>query len=327
MTRSDGVCDKCKSEDNLYNVRRDQYCTACFTKYIKSKYRKALEAWRIQTGEKDVQMVIALSGGIASCVLLSMLHDAVVHANGRNIMPVAVHIDDSEYSLDYADRSNRIAWMKTAYPMRYVTHKLDATDVYTLKSKTSQEDMLEILRNKAILAASRQHANAVLLGDCATTIAARTLSLTAKGRGASLSQATADHCLVEGIVRPLKQILMSELLDYASILKIPLPKVRSVRARSIDDLTSQYFLNLEQQFPSLIATVVRTTSKLSSVDATEHCKICDSAVTIDPRCWLADITVDGVDDQEKGLCYGCQVALRGSSWRYDKGKLLNEYEL
>lgn len=401
---------KCKTYvDGCIKVRRDYYCTSCFNNYIRSKYRKASDAWRLEfpNGEKNVKILLALSGGLSSSTMLEMAYSSVKNTRGRYQMPVVLHIDESQYlgAAACEDQVGRIAWLQTHCPdMQYVHRKLQDVDcladsemrvntdlngvsnrivksaepnpslrdaIASLSSKTSQGDMLSLYRDRLIQKTAMElGCQAIYFGDSATTAAAKTLALTAKGRGYTLPWTVADYCISEESlwsVRPMKQILTSEIFDYAKLIGIPanVPNVRLGRATSIDELTQRYFNGLQEQFPSLVSTVVRTTNKLvepvKAEDALGSCCICGTSFTTNARQWLSDITVsepapndytlssgqlqphydDSVDTTQL-LCYGCEVALRGSkgsaSWpvlnvtqsssrKHTVGMVLQEYEI
>ena len=327
------LCDKCKRDcENRYAVRLLQYCETCFTTYLRAKYRKVLDSWRLQLpGEKDLAACLALSGGLPSACLVHMTYTAITATKGRSQMPIVLHIDDSEYRpID----SDRIEWLKLHCPMDYHTRSIAECDdehilrdaIAGLASSTAQNDMLAIYRNKLINRVAKSlGCQAVYHGDSASSVAAKTLALTIKGRGYALPTEVADYVMVDNVwvVRPFKQILNTELIDYARMIGLPYqPPSECGRPKDIDDLTMRYFAGLEQQFPSLVATVVRTTNKLvEGTDAEyEPCRVCGQAMNTDAKAWLKNITVSRAPNQEeqeetdeKGdLCYGCEVATRGA---------------
>lgn len=345
-------------------------------------------------------MMLAVSGGLSSSVLVDLVYTAVLRTRGKHEMPIVLHVDD----VDYTGTSNAhvIDILRRKYPeMQFLERVLDKSTTFSgseavantvstsqsndktqpesqlrqciasLTSKTSQEDMVALYRDRLILRTAReQNCEAVLFGNSATSLAAKTLSLTAKGRGYALPWETADHCLSHtGIwnIRPLKGLMQSELLIYSRLIQFPVDleiAVKSGKPNSIDHLTQRYFVNLEEQFPSLVATVVRTTNKLVEPVAREQalgdCQICGMSYRHGARKWLRDITVSQSAPDESGtgpsipyeettsepenLCYGCVVALRGAKgelqWpmlrdpegpqikrNNDKQSILDEFEL
>ena len=369
-----GSCLKCKKQDvEVVSARKDSYCRECFIIFAKSKYRRAIDAFRLDLGQGDAnpRLILAVSGGMSSTVLVDLVYTAVQRTRGRYHMPVILHINDLEY---YQEDSNHIAnslsYIKENYPDmdfversmvevdRYMTSSVHLTPDHTtgnshvealddltsplkeciaaLPSRTSQEDVLALYRERLILETAKERDCAgILFGNSATSLAAKTLSLTAKGRGYALPWETADHALSHsGIwsIRPMKGLLRSEVRTYAQLIGVPLPSPSistSGKPTSIDHLTQRYFENLETQFPSLVATVVRTTNKLVEPVAREKalgdCKICGMSYQEGARKWLRDITVTQpapnpeITDEssilggqvKEDFCYGCVVAVRG----------------
>lgn len=397
-------CLKCKRMGTeLIETRKDLYCRDCFLIFTKSKYRRGMDAFRagLDPAERNNRMLLALSGGLSSSVLVDLAYTAIARTRGKYEMPVILHVSESGFSdCDQDSKEAMIAYLKENYPdIRFIERQMDEIDQYlssfvplgteehvradggasqattlraclaALPSNTSQEDVLALYRDRLILeTAKEQQCSAIIFGNSATSLAAKTLSLTAKGRGYALPWETADHSLSHsGIwsVRPMKGLMATEIQKYANLIGLPSSNTtrrRSGKASSIDDLTQRYFENLEAQFPSLVATVVRTTNKLvepvSREKALGDCKICGMTYQDGARKWLRDITVDeaapleqlsaiatngaGTEETED-FCYGCVVALRGVrsnvNWptfeehavrghrKHDKESVLDEFEL
>lgn len=344
-------------------VRKDAYCHECFILFAKSKYRRAIDAFRLEleAGQKDVQMLLALSGGECSIVLVDLAYTSIVRTRGKYALPIVLHIDDSEYTgQSHTHVTLQIDLLKQKYPeLTFIIRPMHDIDEYVtesyireerdklslrnciaaLPSRTSQEDMLTLYKERLMIETAREYGcRAILFGNSATSLAAKTLALTAKGRGYALPWETTDHSLAHsGIwsVRPLKGLLTKEIQTYSELLELNVQPRRQrsalPQATSIDELTKQYFDNLEAQFPSLVATVVRTTNKLVEPvppnEALGKCTICGMTYKSDAKRWLSDITVseatpehfevdDGpshsADRHISSLCYGCTVALRGA---------------
>lgn len=213
-----------------------------------------------------------------------------------------------------------------------------------LPSTTSRADILRLfIRHLLIHTALSRNCQAVLFGHSTTTLGALTLAETAKGRGFSLPWQINDGELpVEEIspgrgdastpktIRvhyPLRELYRKELDTYATLTQPPLAdiippeeevdrtnSVVSHRDLSIDEVMAKYFADVEENYPSIVANVVRTTAKLSRLDALERCGVC--GMTLDEQGderWKGEI---GDDAGEQGaspsrLCYGCQRSVHG----------------
>lgn len=222
-----------------------------------------------------------------------------------------------------------------------------------LPSTTSRADMLRLfIRHLLIHTALGRGCQAVLFGHSATTLGALTLAETAKGRGFSLPWQINDGELpIEDFsstargggdddassvpkkktVRvhyPLRELYRKELDTYAALTEPPLAdiippeevvdranSVVSHRDVSIDEVMAKYFADVEENYPSIVANVVRTTAKLSRLDAGEWCGVC--GMTLDEQGderWKGEIGDDAGQEESAGrgrLCYGCERSVHG----------------
>ena len=195
----------------------------------------------------------------------------------------------------------------------------DATEVFDIerfdqllasyKPATSRADVSQILRRRLISHHARQHhCEAILWGDSTTRLAERTLAETAKGRGFSLPYIVSDDEPALGIPshHPLRDLLGKEVaafpalseptFDELVIRNEPKPAV-STKNTTIDDLMRQYFASVENEYPSVVANVVKTATKLHTLSADE--------LELAGRCELCDMPLDGEAPERSRLCYGC----------------------
>lgn len=208
-----------------------------------------------------------------------------------------------------------------------------------LPSPTSRTDIANILRLRLTAEIAKQMGcDCVLYGDSTTRLAERTLAETAKGRGGSLPWLIADGLHPDGlkISYPMRDLLKKEIETYSTLISPPLtnlvldcgpPAQASVssKATTIDTLMSQYFESVEENYPSIVANVVRTSSKLvmpSFISSTPLCKICKVPMMEESRRWGGDqnnSTVPSADEETtasdiKAACYGCARSIqKGSS--------------
>jgi cytoplasmic tRNA 2-thiolation protein 2 len=201
--------------------------------------------------------------------------------------------------------------------------------INSLTSATARADVLSTLRTRLIVEhAKLTGCESILWGESTTRLAQRTLAETAKGRGFSLPWQVSDGESPFGMNfhYPLRDVLKKELVSYMNMAESGLAGLvhetssgvtmasMSSKNTTIDDLMKQYFESVEENFPSIVANVVRTTSKL---------EVRPSA-TSDPRCSLCSMPVpggqfgihgwggdqqDGDDfastDIKRNICYGC----------------------
>ncbi|EME85939.1 uncharacterized protein MYCFIDRAFT_202333 [Pseudocercospora fijiensis CIRAD86] len=175
------------------------------------------------------------------------------------------------------------------------------------KSATTRQDLSLILtRRLAVRQAKNTGCEAIIWTDSTTRLAERILAETAKGRGLSLPWVVADGESPQGIpfYFPLRELLTKEAHAYLSFLDpaMDADMVRSearapvsTKNTTIDDLMQQYFHTVEQQYPSIVANVVRTTNKLKA----------PSIRQIEQLCELCSMPLEGKAPAKSRLCYGC----------------------
>jgi cytoplasmic tRNA 2-thiolation protein 2 len=204
-----------------------------------------------------------------------------------------------------------------------------ASMIGSLTSATARADVLSTLRTRLIVEYAKQSScESILWGDSTTRLAEKTLSETAKGRGFSLPWQVSDGKSPFGVNfhYPLRDVLKKELFSYVNLAEPALSALvyepisgatqasTSSKNTTIDDLMKQYFESVEENFPSIVSNVVRTTGKLEiPAGATSNlcCSLCGMPVP-DGRFgihgWGGD-QHDGADDgpavSSGSLCYGC----------------------
>ena len=200
----------------------------------------------------------------------------------------------------------------------------------SLPSATSRADVESILRLRFIVAfAKHNRCDSIVWGDSTTRLAERTLSESAKGRGGSLPWLTADGISPYGIKfsYPMRDLLRKELTAFAAMTAPPLIDLilttesstqvsASSKDVTIDDLMSQYFASVEENYPSIVANVVRTSGRLAAPEIGSDdpsCCLCGLPVMRMFQQWRGNqeneaeqpITEVQMAEQERPFCYGC----------------------
>jgi cytoplasmic tRNA 2-thiolation protein 2 len=198
----------------------------------------------------------------------------------------------------------------------------------SLPSASSRVDVLNILRSRLLIAFAKHNCcDAILYGDSTTRLAEKTLSETAKGRGKSVPWLTADGSSPHDIriIYPMRDLLRKEIIEYTRMISPPIDSLIyspisptqvpvSSKTNTIDDLMSQYFASVEQNYPSIVANVVRTASKLTLPPMTSSsliCNVCDFPTVRESQPWGGDQRSPTSDESEiipqttPVTCYGC----------------------
>ncbi|KAI9788658.1 MAG: cytoplasmic tRNA 2-thiolation protein 2 [Candelina submexicana] len=244
------------------------------------------------------------------------------------------HIIDLDiYSIDSAQLGDQ----SRAFSSK--EEKLDAL-LSSLPSTTSKFDVLCTLRTRLIIEFAKQKGcEGIFWGDSTTRLAEKTLAETAKGRGFSLPWQIADGASPHDLnfKYPLRDLLRKELVTFSELTSPPLTALifsqpqtarlsASAKSTTIDNLMSQYFESVEENYPSIVANVVRTSSKLripSNSRTDQRCKLCGLPVpegAMGIHGWGGDqkATVDQIDPettrrQVQELCYGCARSALGTT--------------
>jgi len=203
-----------------------------------------------------------------------------------------------------------------------------------MPSATSKADIVSTLLTRLLVdIAQKNDCETILFGDSTTRLAEKTLTETAKGRGFSLPWQVSDIMSPYGIGfnYPLRDLLKKELVAFSSLTSPSLTELTirqepsshisaSSKLVTIDDLMAQYFESVEENYPSIVANVVRTSSKLQTLNGelTKSCGLCGLPVshgTDGIFGWGGDQNSESrveIEQVEKGiLCYGCSRSING----------------
>ncbi|KAK4632153.1 Cytoplasmic tRNA 2-thiolation protein 2 [Fulvia fulva] len=177
----------------------------------------------------------------------------------------------------------------------------------SVKFATARQDLARTLQVRLVVDhARREDCEAIVWSDSTTKLAERTLAETAKGRGFALPWLVADGNTPHGLTfyYPLRDLLTKEVEAYVSymepsmdncIIKTDRRPIVSTKNSTIDHLMQQYFESVEQDYPSIVANVVRTTGKLKATSLEE----------MEQQCELCNLPLQGQSPVKSRLCYGC----------------------
>jgi cytoplasmic tRNA 2-thiolation protein 2 len=155
---------------------------------------------------------------------------------------------------------------------------------------TAKAEIYDLLLDRLILThAKLDSCEGVLWGHSDSRLAAKALASVAKGRGLSVPLEILDGPSPAGVNfhHPLRDLSKQELEQYARLLPEELSRLvkheeshiakMTTRETSIDDLLAQYINTQGKKYPSIMANVVRTVSKLQLPSAsmeTSPCAVC-----------------------------------------------------
>ena len=204
----------------------------------------------------------------------------------------------------------------------------------SLPSATSRADLISTLKTRLLVEVAKKYGcEGILFGESTTKLAEKTLAETAKGRGFSLPWQVSDGMSPYALTfnYPLRDLLKKELVTFISMTSPPLTDLiiykesssrisASSKQTTIDDLMIQYFESVEENYPSIVANVVRTSSKLKPLtgDETAVCGLCGLPMvegTDGIFGWGGDQNSTSQPVKDNGhdsiLCYGCSRSING----------------
>ena len=201
-------------------------------------------------------------------------------------------------------------------------------------SASSKGDLISILRLRLIVALAKENGcDCITWGDSTTRLAEETLSATAKGRGFSVPWQTGDGQSPYGIEFkfPMRSLLRKEIVQYSRLTSPALTSLvvdesqapsTSVSSKdlTIDALMGRYFASVENNYPSIVANVVRTANRLEAPrfsSVKEPCDMCGMPFEVRTNSSngetdqgpepLMDAIANGV--LTKRFCHGCSTSL------------------
>lgn len=235
-----------------------------------------------------------------------------------------------------------------------VGHVLEKSDVSQLKnmldalpSISAKEEFIRVLRNQLLVEAARERGfSKVVVADTATHLSIRIMTDFAKGKGAQVSFDTSIGDERYGdvmVVRPLRDLNLKEVEEYNRLQNVESVCTQHMRdqwhrGNSIEQLTTTFITGLQENFPSTVPNIVRTSAKLGQEERCEEsgqCAMCQSpldtsvgeasalrAVEVSERLSQGgDVSVDEaataesnrstVKDVTASLCYGCRLMIKG----------------
>ena len=155
-----------------------------------------------------------------------------------------------------------------------------------LTSMTSKEDWLLRLRNEVLCKVARDEGySKVMLGNCATRVAVQLLSNISQGRGGALLYdiSFADDRYADiTFVRPMREFMAKEIALYNyfngnTTVNIATLAAMSGAYSSIDQLTENFVIGLQEEYSFTVNTIFRTGEKLASkekMDNDNQCTMC-----------------------------------------------------
>lgn len=301
-------CRKCEDKKAQVVLQgKFPYCRECFLIYFQHKYSGGIGKAKVLKPGDNV--LVAFSGSFSSICLLRLIHLSLIEDRKKKTKFNVTVIFIDERNRRTEDERNHVFKcindLVSGYGYKviftYLTplgenvhlsedpHNLpNANDdkltlILSQATKTNREDITERLRLNILYKAARQlKCNKIFTAETSDHIATKLIGNIAIGRGGQLSEdtgfiSTANENII--LIRPLRECSKKEvtffnvfhnlhLLEYPSTLE-------EDKFSSIQKLSETFITELQQSFPSTVATVVSTGSKLTITEKKgKTCLIC-----------------------------------------------------
>ncbi|XP_067937418.1 cytoplasmic tRNA 2-thiolation protein 2-A-like isoform X1 [Watersipora subatra] len=314
VPRVQKVCMKCKKNSPQLVIRvNDAFCRDCFLQHCTHKFRSAFGKSKIiRDGER---VLIAFSGGPASSALLHLVMEGKsVRAQKKlRFLPGILYIDEgAALGSSRSCQQDDLEFIKekltiSQYPYHIVkleqlcdeivgdrtpTERLNQL-FHAAETATAKEQLLCTLRREIMIQVAKAEGySKVIVADTSSRLSIAFLSNMAMGKGAHISYDTSlldDRDSSVYIMRPLKDFTDKEVAMYnrfngiTAVTRLSFT-TKAVAGSSINKLTEAFITGLQDQFPSTVSTIMRTSEKLmNSKQATdgdgettciEACSVC-----------------------------------------------------
>lgn len=264
-------CADCGEQDGIHDIRKRFLCSHCFIRYVGSKPLKRLGSYRFknQTSSLRPRLLLPLSGGASSLVLLSILNDQLqrqmLQQNRTAYELVIAHVDTSPspsetkdepyWYTEVAERFSTNVFLPTTHISSAFTQDSSLSDsvshlgvepqadsspaetylslLSSCTSRTTLADITQILLTRLLVAlAIESNCSAILYGHSDTRLAALSLASVAKGRGGAFPGSISDDMSPAhgvGFHYPCRDLFKTELKLYATLVPGGLPIADSER--------------------------------------------------------------------------------------------------
>ncbi|KAL2836382.1 hypothetical protein BJX68DRAFT_36886 [Aspergillus pseudodeflectus] len=228
-------CMDCRDNEAIFLIRSRRLCRDCYTRFVGYKVLRRTEQYRLRKsvpGAARGKLLLPLSCGLASSVLLHMIHTQMKEQRSRPHAPDGfdLHvliIDPQSISSSNLPLGEALESLQQRFPLASFTqlslHTIwelvpDLRDVFpgyagedfrddsslspkerldafraSISSNTSAADVDSVLLTRLIVAFAKSiNCFGIIWGDSDDRLAAKTLASVAKGRGSSLTWQVSD---------------------------------------------------------------------------------------------------------------------------------------
>ena len=305
-----------------------------------------MESYRFKNliGDHKKRLLLPLSGGISSLVLLhvldTQLKKQLEKQNRTAYELVLVHVQtaDSEGSVSAAWREKTLSRFSTySFPSSVRIHEVFQVDqaleedlthlgIYrqegendeefyssimaSTRSVTTRTDLRELFLRRLLVSLAKQHkCDSILWGHSDSKLAAQALADVAQGRGGSVPAGISDGTSATGINfnHPMRDLFKSELELYASVLPEPLEVMPEAETGPSPSIRNTSIDNLLSTY--ILSQGEKYPSIMANVVRTAgklQVQEKGSGAKVCCVCSSPTLQEDDVNGQSRSLCYGCE---------------------
>jgi cytoplasmic tRNA 2-thiolation protein 2 len=341
-------CVKCKIQDAKIFLRDANYCNTCFLTVFSHKLRMTIgKAFKYFPEERSVnekrKILVAMDESINSSVLLDALLEPYLSAPTRPcpFEFIAVHIDTS---LSETTSFKSLDSIKEKYKVDAHIFQLSASysPNINVPNYEALKKLLDVLPTETLRASAYKVImndfiyRVALYLDCKTVFLAvgsqenaiNLITNVAIGKGYTLPIDTAPYSAkkIDGrsmtVVKPLRDITRQEIESYAELKQLTSlfdhSGAPATHQKSIQDLTKEFLIGLQREFPATLSTVTRTGDKVATEwrmamdESVETCILCQSRIQRGAHRWRDNMTIyqaataaKSAETEKATLCYSC----------------------
>lgn len=312
-------CSRC-DEPSTTRTRGENFCEACYIEFLRKKVRAVMSSFRIVKSDdsKPPKIHIYLSFGLSSLALLSLLDDMQEIRKKKYNGMIGFDLECIHFSSEPPPRPLEWPWKNIKLTILKEPPMVD--DINDTKlSRSSIHDLREIMIRRAAIGNSISSGAIAAFGYTMTKLSELTIAQTVKGRGSSIPTLVSPDISRDHLVYPLKEITVREVREYCRIRGLEkytkeeaaVPGI--TKLQSVDEIVTQYFAEVQENFPSVVSTVSKVASRLSQNP--EPCSLCHPQQ-------------GQKTSPSEFLCYACHSSLGKAKLSQSLTlKVIQEYEL
>ncbi|XP_039759755.1 cytoplasmic tRNA 2-thiolation protein 2-B [Pararge aegeria] len=302
------ICRKCDASATILIRKEYWYCNTCFITNTNHKFRACLG--KSKTLSSNEKVLICLSGGANSIVLLELVHSGITLDGTKKlrVVPFFLHIIETATEdairkaniiIDQCKKHNFNLYVININEYYSTNNVLPKPNIITQTKTEALNNMklnvsttiyhdaiVKIKRNLFLRVASELSCKIIFTAETTTQLAKRLLTNLAIGRG---SQVEYDIGFADQrdktirILRPMKDISNEEIEYFVKLKQLYPVYDHSNTETGLQSVIDNFVSDLQDNYPATVSTVCKTADKIGSMENTtnrKNCTLCQSIVAL-----------------------------------------------